>query len=43
MCVGNVEWWSVLCVEDVMADYLAYVPILIQSVPMDQPLGTKYV
>jgi len=33
----------VLCVEDVMADCLAYVQLRIQSVPVDQPLGTKHV
>ena len=32
-----------LCVEDVMEDSLAYVQLPIQSVPADQPLGTKHV
>ena len=32
-----------LCVEGVMADFIAYVQLLIQSVPVDQPLGTKQI
>jgi len=33
----------VLCVEGVMVDCIAYVQLLIQSVPVDQLLGTKHV
>ena len=29
-----------LCLEGVMVDCIAYVQLLIQSVPEDQPLGT---
>jgi hypothetical protein len=38
-----VEWSNVLCAEDVMADYLAYAQLPIQSVLVDQPLGMKHV
>ena len=41
--VGYVERSNVLYVEDVMADYLAYVQIPIQSVPVEKLLGTKHV
>jgi len=39
----SVERSNVLCVADVMADYFAYVQLPIQSVSVDQPLGTKNV
>ena len=38
-----VEWSNVLCVEDVMADCIAYVQLLINWVPVDQLLGTKQI
>ena len=41
--MGNVERSNVLCLEDVMEYCLAYVQLPIQSVPVDQPLGTKHV
>ena len=31
------------CVKDVMVDCIDYVQLLIQSVPVDQLLGTKHV
>jgi len=40
--VGNVELSNVLYVEDLMADCFVYVHFPIQSVPVDQPLGTKH-
>jgi len=41
--VGNVERSNLLRVLQVMADCLAYGQLPVQSVPVNQPLGTKHV